>query len=142
MDLISILKATGIRIKAIDPLGKDIDVIVKKTRELDYLLLERSSSISTRLRLAKHINKRNLKCNIIMFHLNKDVTKTKFYRLFTFNPEANEDFEAIIKTYFNTKLRNPCKPKTNKFKYFIYKLQQNYLDARSRWLKRYYASYV
>jgi hypothetical protein len=142
IDLVQILKAAGIKIKAIDPLGTDIDAIVAKTDQLDFLLLERSSSISTRLRLAKHLKKRSLKCNIIMFHLHKDVTKTKFYKLFTLSPQANKEFEQVLADYFNTTLRTPCKGNVNKLKYLGYTLQQTFLDIRSRWARKYYASFV
>ena len=139
MQMVNILRVAGIKTKAIDPLGCDIKEIIENTSELDYLLLDRNSSIGTRLRLIRNIRK--LKCNLVLYRLGTDVTKTTFYDFYCKNEALKEDFNDVLQDYFNTSLRQPCSPKNSKFKYKLYLLQQSFLDLRRRWAKRYYLSY-
>ena len=140
MEMINLLRKAGVKVGAIDPLGTDIDIIVKKTKELDYLLLDRHSSISTRLKLIRCL--RHIKCNIILFKLNKNINKTKFYSLYTPNPDSNARFESVLKECFHTNLRIPCSKNKNKFKYQIYLFWQAIADFKERLARRYYLSHI
>jgi hypothetical protein len=131
MELVSVLRGAGVKIKAIDPLGEDVAEIVKETDELDVLLVERHSSVKARIKLADLIFKQRLKCNLVMMQLHKsDVMKTKFYRLFTCNEKANKDFDDVhvLKNYFSTHLREPCKLRTNPIKYRLYLMRESIYD--------------
>jgi hypothetical protein len=125
MELVSVLRGAGVKIKAIDPLGEDVAEIVKRTDELDVLLVERHSSVKARIKLADLIFKQNL----VMMELHKsDVMQTKFYRLFTCNNQASKEFDSVLKNYFATHLREPCKLRTNPFKYRLYLIRECIYD--------------
>ena len=129
MELVSVLRGAGVKIKAIDPLGEDVAEIVKETDELDVLLVERHSSVKARIKLADLIFKQRLRCNLVMMQLHKsDVMKTKFYRLFTCNQKANKNFDDVLKDYFSTHLREPCKLRTNPLKYRFYLMRESIYD--------------
>lgn len=129
MELVSVLRGAGVKIKAIDPLGEDVAEIVKRTDELDVLLVERHSSVKARIKLADLIFKQRLKCNLVMMELHKsDVMQTKFYRLFTCNNQASKEFDNVLKNYFATHLREPCKLRTNPLKYRLYLIRECIYD--------------
>ena len=129
MDLVNILRGAGVRIKAIDPLGEDVETIIKDTDCLDVLLVERHSSIKARLKLADLIFRQRLRCNLVMMNLHKsDVMQTKFYRIFTCNVKADNEFEEVLQRYFNTHLRQPCKLRTNPIKYRLYLMREAISD--------------
>jgi hypothetical protein len=129
MELVSVLRGAGVKIKAIDPLGEDVTEIVKNTDKLDVLLVERHSSVKARIKLADLIFRQRLKCNLVMMELHKsDIMKTKFYSLFKCNTKACKEFNKVLGDYFNTHLRQPCRLRTNPIKYRLYLMKEALYD--------------
>ena len=136
MQIHSLFTSCDVRIKAVDILGTDIGTILDKSAELDYLFLDRHSTIATRLKLVRRIHK--LKCNMVMFKSAKSIEKTKFYNLYENQKDNTEILNKILKEKCNTTLRKVCSSKDNKLRYKLYLAQQTLKDITARWLKEFY----
>ena len=140
MEMHSQFRKSSIIISAIDITGEDIDAVLDSSERLDFLFLDRNSTISTRLKLIRKIHR--LRCNLILFKSSSDIKKTKFYNLYSHNQENLETLNSVLEDRYNTKLRKVCTSKENKAKYKIYLFKEFFKDVQIRWSRRLYLAYV
>lgn len=126
MKLHSIFTNAQVKVKAVDLTGGDIIQILKNTKDLDYLFLDRESTVETRVRLVRAL--RHLQCNLVLFKSAKNVSGTKFYSMYTKCQENHVHLNELLLEKCNTELRHVCTHKKDKLKYKLYLAQQWVLD--------------